>query len=100
MKVLPSCSTFGTIYQPTRRHTPEGLYSQQRRYDNLNEDQTLCQAVTLLTHGEKVLGSDLDGSTAYQEGFCVLPHSSRKYRCDVSDATVSNRVLWSSLFAV
>jgi hypothetical protein len=51
MNALPSCSTFVTIYQPSRRHTPEDLYSQQRRCDNLNEDQTLCYAVALLIRG-------------------------------------------------
>jgi hypothetical protein len=84
MNALPSCSTFVTIYQCTRRHTPKDLYSQQHRCDNLNEDQTLCQAVILLTRGREVLGSNLDSSTAYTEGFCVFSHTTGKYRCGVA----------------
>jgi hypothetical protein len=94
MKALPSCSSLLTIYQPTWRHTLDDLYSQQRRYDNLIGDQMLCSAVTFLTPGRKVLGSDLDSNTAYPEGFCFFffSHTTRKYRCDVSVATVLNRL--------
>jgi len=76
MNALSSCSTFVTIYQTTRLHTPEDLYSQQHRCDNLNKDQTLCQAVTLLTRGREVLGSDIDSSTAYPEVFFLIERGS------------------------